>query len=222
MDLLEDLKMSLLCFNFVMIYITHKILVFLKNKDSILQCFFKELMDFNFFFKKIFFFKTYNHGNFKSWKRKDNWRYKKLFQTKKTELNYTVIKDIRNLFQLEKETKAIKDKVFWDTKNLFEHEKNGNYYKPVRVSNFWSKKYIENESNSDGNKTLSVEKYLNKIRSNLKDIINNLKKSDSWKIQLMIANNFISAIDNDEEHVMHSKNDNIEIMINDEADEVIK
>ena len=49
------------------------------------------------------------------------------------------------------------------------------------------------------------------------DIINNLKKSDTWKIQLTISNNFISFIDNDEEHVMHSS-DNIEIMINDEAD----
>ena len=78
------------------------------------------------------------------------------------------------------------------------------------------------ESNSDKNKTLSVEEYLNKIRPYLKDIINNLKKSDTWKIQLTIANNFISSIDNDEERVMHSKSDNIEIMINDEADEVIK
>ena len=34
--------------------------------------------------------------------------------------------------------------------------------------------------------------------------------------------NFISSIDNDEENVMHSKSDNIEIMINDETDEVIK
>ena len=42
------------------------------------------------------------------------------------------------------------------------------------------------------------------------------------KIQLTIANNFIFSIDNDEEHVMHSKCDNIEVMINDEADEVMK
>ena len=56
----------------------------------------------------------------------------------------------------------------------------------------------------------------------LKDIINNLKNSDMWRIQLTIANNFICSIDNDEEHVMHSRSDNIEIMINDEADEVIK
>ena len=42
------------------------------------------------------------------------------------------------------------------------------------------------------------------------------------KFQLTIANNFIYSIDNDEEHVMHSKSDNIEIMINDEPDKVIK
>ena len=47
MDLLEDLKMTLLNFNLVMIYIIHKMLVLLKNhlnylKDSILECFFKE------------------------------------------------------------------------------------------------------------------------------------------------------------------------------------
>ena len=33
---------------------------------------------------------------------------------------------------------------------------------------------------------------------------------------------FISSLDNDEELVMHSKKDNIEILINDEADEVTK
>ena len=50
--------------------------------------------------------------------------------------------------------------------------------------------------------------------------INNLKKSDTWKIKLTIANNFICSIDNDEERVMHSKTDNMEIMINDETDKV--
>ena len=51
---------------------------------------------------------------------------------------------------------------------------------------------------------LKDKRYLNKIRPCLKNIINNLKKSDTWKIQLRIANNFISSIDNDEECVMHS------------------
>ena len=55
--------------------------------------------------------------------------------------------------------------------------------------------------------TLSVEEYLDKISPYLKDIINNLKKSNTCKIQLTIANNFISSIDNDGECVMHSKSD---------------
>ena len=124
-----------------------------------------------------------------------------LFKLKK-EQNYTAIKDIKNLFKLEKETKAIKDRILRDNKNLFEHDKEEVIYnKSVRVSNFWSNNYIEYESNGDGNKTLSIEQYLNRIRPYLKDIINNLKKFDMWKIQLTIANNFISSIDNDEERV---------------------
>ena len=117
-----------------------------------------------------------------------------LFRLKK-ELNYTAIADIRNLFRLEKKTKAIKDRILRDIKNLFDLEKEEeNYCKPVRVSNFWSNNYIEYKSNGDRNKTLSVEEYLNKIRRYLKDIMNNLKTSDTWEIQLTIANNFFSPL----------------------------
>ena len=87
---------------------------------------------------------------------------------------------------------------------------------------FSSNNYIGYESKDDRNKKLSLEKYLHKIRQYLKDIINNLKKSGTGKIQLAIAINFISSIDNGEEHVMHSKSNNIEIMINERAGEVIK
>ena len=51
-------------------------------------------------------------------------------------------------------------------------------------------------------------------------IINSLKKSDKWEIQLAIANNFISSIDTDEERVVHSESDNIEIIMNDESDKL--
>ena len=96
-----------------------------------------------------------------------------------------------------------------DIKNLFEHKKGEeNYYKPVTVSNFWSNNYIKYESNGDKIRTLLVEEYLNKISAYLKDIINNLKKYDTWKIQLIIANILISSLDGDEERVMHSKSDN--------------
>ena len=52
--------------------------------------------------------------------------------------------------------------------------------------------------------------------------MNNLKTADTWQIQLTITYIFISSIDNDEEGVMRSKSDKIEIMINDEAADVIK
>ena len=50
----------------------------------------------------------------------------------------------------------------------------------------------------------------------------NSKKSDTSKIQLRRAINFMSFKDTEEERVMNSKFDNIEIMINDKVDEVIK
>ena len=58
------------------------------------------------------------------------------------------------------------------------------------------------------------------MKSYLKDIINNLKKLDTWKIQLTIAIDFISSKDKDEERVMYSKSDNEEIKINDKADKL--
>ena len=74
----------------------------------------------------------------------------------------------------KKKTKAIKDRILRDIKNLFKHEKQEeNYYKPVRVSNFWRNNYIEYESNGNRSRTLLVEEFLNKIRPYLKDIINN-------------------------------------------------
>ena len=55
------------------------------------------------------------------------------------------------------------------------------------VSKFYSNNHIEYESIGDSNKTLSVEEYLNETRSHLKNIINNLKKSDTWKIRLTLS-----------------------------------
>ena len=84
-------------------------------------------------------------------------------------------KNIRNLFRLVKKAKLIRDRILGDNENLFEHEEEKNYYKPVKVSNFCVTMVIEK-------KTISVEEYLNNIRPYLKDIINNIKKSDTWKV----------------------------------------
>ena len=123
-----------------------------------------------------------------------------LFRVKK--IDDTRIKDIRNLFRLQKENEEIKDRIIRDIRNLFEYEEDY-YYKPVRVGTFLSNNYIEYESNSDRNKSLSIEGHLNKIIPYLTDIISDLKNSDTWKIQLTTAINFISSKDNDEECAIH-------------------
>ena len=50
----------------------------------------------------------------------------------------------------DKIVKTIKDWVIRDVKKLFEQEE---YYKPVRVGNFYSSNYIKYKSNNDRNKT---------------------------------------------------------------------
>ena len=95
-------------------------------------------------------------------------------------------------------------------------EQEDDYYKPIRVGNFWNNIYIEYESNGDKNKNLSVKEYLNEIKPYLRDVIINLQKSGTWNIQLTITIDFISSKDADEEQVMHSESDNIEFMIYDD------
>ena len=81
---------------------------------------------------------------------------------------------------------------------------------------------MEYKINVDRNKTLSIKEYLDEIKPYLKNIINNLNKSDTQKIQLTIAINFIFSKDTDEEHVMRLKRDNKEIMIYDKVNDVIQ
>ena len=134
------------------------------------------------------------------------------------------MKDKRNLFRPKKEVKGIKHIVLRNIKNILKYEKEEkNCYELVRANNFSSNYYIEYKSNSDKNRILSVEEYLYKIRPYLRDIINDPKQSDTWKTQLAITINFVSSKDNnDEERVMHSESVNIEIMISDEANEVME
>ena len=61
------------------------------------------------------------------------------------------------------------------------------------------------ESNGDENINLSLDKYLNKIKPNLKNIVTNIQNSDAWKIQVTIAINFISSKDAEEERVMRPR-----------------
>ena len=67
---------------------------------------------------------------------------------------------------------------------------------------FWNNNYIEYESNGDEKRTLPFDEYLNKIETYLRNIIINLQNSDTWKIQLTIAINFISSKDSIEDWIL--------------------
>ena len=116
---------------------------------------------------------------------------KSLFELEKENrlIKDRTIKNIRNVFTLKKQNKGIKDRIIRDIWNLFEYEEE-NYYKPIIVNNFLSNNYFEYKGKND-RRALSI--YLNKIKPYLKDIINDLKKYDTSKIQLTITINFISS-----------------------------
>ena len=60
------------------------------------------------------------------------------------EIEEKIIKNKRKLFKLEKENKAIRTKIFRDTRNLFE-QKYKYHYKPAGTGNLW---HMENSINN--------------------------------------------------------------------------
>ena len=96
--------------------------------------------------------------------------------------------------------RLIKDKIIRDITTLFQQQEE-DYYKSKRVSSFWNNNYIEYESNGHKNSDLSVDEYLNnKTKSYTLRI-----SSDTWKIQLKSAINFISSNYTEEEYVSNIK-----------------
>ena len=88
-------------------------------------------------------------------------------------------------------------RIIRDTKTPFVQEKE-DYYKPKRENNFWNNNHIEHENNGDKNRDLSLDEYLHKTKPCLRDMIINLQKSDTWKIQLRTAINLVSSKDGEE------------------------
>ena len=55
----------------------------------------------------------------------------------------------------------------------------------------------------------------------MRDIIIDLQNSDTWKIQLTIAINFISSKDAEEECLIHSKSENIKLTSYNDVNKVV-
>ena len=90
---------------------------------------------------------------------------------------------MKNLFKLKNENKAIKDTIISDIRIFFLNQKIKiiiNQKEPVLflVTTIWNMKAIMIEI-----KVYQLNNILIKIKRYLKDIINNLKKSDICKIQ---------------------------------------
>ena len=113
------------------------------------------------------------------------------------------------------------------------------YYKPIIVKGAFDGSHIQYESKGDKGKNLSIKEYLNIIKPYLRDIINDHKThglvryhsgnkawleetSSKWEIQVTMTINFISSKDSDETRTMHTKSNNVEIMIGSETNEIIE
>ena len=56
----------------------------------------------------------------------------------------------------------------------------------------------------------------------LSDMINDAKSQSEWKIRLPMEINFVSFKDSDEIRLIHTKRDNIDILMENEANDVIE
>ena len=113
------------------------------------------------------------------------------------------------------------------------------YYEPILVKSAFNGNYIQYESRGDKGKNLSAKRYLRMIMPYLSDLINKHKihglaryhsgnkswigkTSSKWKIQITMAFNFISSKDSDQTRTLHTKSNNVEIMIGSDTNEIIK
>ena len=98
--------------------------------------------------------------------------------------------------------------------------------------------YIQYESRGDKGKNLSIKRYLKMIKPYLSHLMNKHKThgsaryhsgnkswiektSSEWRIQLTMAINFISSNDSDETRTMHTRSNNVEVMVGSETKEII-
>ena len=133
----------------------------------------------------------------KSKKNLDNAKIKKIredFNELRDRLLKPKIKEIeKNLFELEESLSRFRKyydyddaeyKGIRDVGNLFNQSVDKDYYKPIKPTNGFDNRnnYIEYESKGDKDKILLSEEYLNMIRPYLRDIINDHKTQEVWKV----------------------------------------
>ena len=147
---------------------------------------------------------------------------KKLLNSKRTiryldELN----KKINQLDRYYRDYDDCEYKGIKDIKDLFKVSIDKDYYKPILVKSGYNGNYVQYESKGD--KILIIEEYLALIEKYLRELIEEYNLRGEWKVQLAAEINFISLKPgSDETRIMHTRSDNIEIMIGDDNDDIIE
>ena len=147
---------------------------------------------------------------------KKEWVYNHLKEkdslTKKEE---KVLKNIVKYFKKLKEDlskiKTYQYNITRDIDYLFNEITEEGCYEPVEIKSAFDGNYIEYESRGDKDDNSSLEEYLNIIRPYLRDMIDNHKGHSKSKIQIIMRIIFVSSLDANEIHIMHTKSGNIEI-----------
>ena len=134
-----------------------------------------------------------------------------------------VLKNIdRYLKNLKKDLEKLqKYSITYGLDYLFNELDEVDYYEPKKVKSAFNGSYVLYESKGDKDNKLALYEYFDIIRPYLKDMIDNYKARDEWKIQLTMRIIFVSFIDANETRVMHTKSDNIEIMSGIETSDAI-
>ena len=108
-----------------------------------------------------------------------------------------------------------------DIKDLFKLSIDKDYYKPILVKSDYNGNYVQYESKGD--KILTLIEYLSLIEKYLRELINYYKNKGEWKLQLIAEINFIFLKPgSDKTRIIHTRSDNIEIMIGDDNDDTIE
>ena len=155
-----------------------------------------------------------NREKIKDWIINDIWNF---FDTREEKEERKRLEKLERKKQDHNE-RLISNRIIRDIRTLFEQE-DKDYLKPERINSFWNNHYIEYESNED--KSLSLNKYLNKIKTHLNNIIKELHRSDVWKIQLTATINFTSSKDTGKEHEMYTTSENIKFTSYNDVNDVV-
>ena len=119
---------------------------------------------------------------------------------------------LKNLKKYLGKLQKYQDNITYGLNYLFNEVNEEDYYKPTEVKSAFDGSYILYESRGYEDAKLALYEYFDKIKSYLKNMIDEYKSKGEWKIQITMRIIFISFIDKNETQVMHTKSDNVKIM----------